>query len=157
MTRLAAISAALAFLATTALAQELPGDSLGLIPEAPTTAAKTKAQPVAPKKKSSTEQASEDLKMRIHYREAKTKVLQDPKLHEEWNRAHAQRTEPERREALKSYYKLFCDRVEKADPSVKPKVEELRKSLTWRLEPGVHIPPKMVKQVDAENPDATDN
>ena len=131
MTRLFALPIALCLLAAISDAQELPGDSLGLIPESPTPAKKPKSVPA---KKSSTEQASDDLQTRIRYREARTKALQDPKIQMEWDRAQAAKTDPEKREALKSYYNLFCDRVVKIDPTTKSHVETLRKTLAWRLE-----------------------
>ena len=131
MTRLLALPFALCLLAAISDAQELPGDSLGLIPESPAPAKKPKS---APAKKSSTEQASDDLQTRIRYREARTKALQDPKIQMEWDRAQAAKTDPEKREALKSYYNLFCDRVVNIDPTTKSHVETLRKTLAWRLE-----------------------
>ena len=139
MTRLLALTAALCLLATIAPAEETLGDPMSLIPESPAPAAKAKTKPKAaasPEKKSSTEQASDELQMRIRYREAKTKAMQDPKVQAEWDRAHAVKTDAERRAALKSYYNLYCDRMEKIDPVVKPRVELLRKSLAWRFDPG---------------------
>ena len=148
MTRLRALPAALFFLAAIADAQELPGDSLGLIPESPAPAAKPKS---APAKKSSTEQASDDLQARIRYREARTKALQDPRIQMEWDRAQAAKTDSEKREALKSYYNLICDRVVKIDPATKPHIETLRKTLAWRLETKHSKREKLAKPADEEN------
>ena len=130
--------------------QELPGDSLGLIPESPTPAKKPKP---APPKKSSTEQASDDLQTRIRYREARTKALQDPGIQMEWDRAQTAKTDPEKREALRSYYKMLCDRVVKIDPRTKPRIEALRNTLAWRLEPNHRKREKLVKPADEEDRD----
>ena len=132
MTRFPALFAALCLFATIATAEETPGDPLSLIPELPAPVAKPKPN-AAPAKKSATEQASDDMQSRIRYREAKTKVLQDPRFQAEWDRAHAAKTDPERREILKDYYTLFCDRMLKVDPTLRPRVEVLRRSLAWRF------------------------
>lgn len=154
MRQLLVFAAATCLLAANAFAQELPGEPLELIPEAPTTTAKPKSDPVQPRKKSSTEQASDDLQARIRYREAKTKALQTPGLQQEWNRANSAKTDPEKREALKSYYKILYDRIVKIDPTLKPRVEAQRKSITWRLEPGVLRRAKLVKPEDEPDADA---
>ncbi|MEO7317861.1 MAG: hypothetical protein ABIZ56_02610, partial [Chthoniobacteraceae bacterium] len=148
MTRLIALPTACCLLAAHAFAQELPGESLKLIPEAPKSTAKPRVESLEPKKKSSTEKESDDLVGRIRYREAKTRALQDPGVQQEWDRAQAAKTEPEKRETLKSYYKLLCDRMVKFDPTVKPRVEVLRKSLVWRLDPGARLRAKVVKPAD---------
>jgi hypothetical protein len=146
MTRLAIISPLLCWFAANAIGQELPGESLGLIPEPPQLATEPKSKSAPPpKKKSSTEQESDDLQLRIRYREAKTKALQDPKVRQEWDRAQTAKTDPEKRDALKGYYKLLCDRMVKIDSSVKPRVETLRKSLAWHLDPDARQRAKWVK------------
>ena len=147
MTRFLALPFALSLFAAMADAQEIPGDSLGLIPETPASAKKPAPMP---QKKSTTEQASDDLQARIRYREARTKALQDPKIQMEWDRAQAAKTDPEKREAMKSYYTLLCDRVVKVDPSTKPRVEKLRQSLAWRFETGHRKREKLAKPADEE-------
>lgn len=136
-------------------AQDLPGESLELIPEAPKGAARSKAKSSEPKKKSSTEQASDDLQTRIRYREAKTRALEDPRFQQEWDRAQAAKSEPEKREALKSYYKLLCDRMVKIDPAVKPRVEAFWKTLGWRLDPGARLRARMAKPVEEREEEET--
>jgi len=150
MTRTYAISALFCYFAASAFAQELPGESLRLIPEAPQTTAKPKSKPAPsqPKKKSSTEQESDDLLTRIRYREAKTKALQDPRVQQEWDRAQVAKTDPQKREALKDYYNLLFDRMVKIDATVKPRVEVLRKSLVWRLEPDTRLRAKVAKPAE---------
>ncbi len=153
-------SVAIAFTMAKAAAQETLGEPMPLIPESPLPANKPKPQPVVPKKKSSTEQAADDLQTRLRYRDAKTKALQDPRLQQEWERAHATKTEPARREAMKSYYTMFCDRMIRIDPGVKTQVEALRKSLAWRFTSTITTATKPVKPVgelDDANPDVTDN
>ena len=147
MTRLLALPFALCLFAAMAVAQEIPGDSLGLIPEAPAPEKKPKPEP---QKKSSTEQASDDLQARIRYREARTKALQDPRIQMEWDRAQAAKTDPEKREAMKSYYTLLCDRLVKIDPTTKSRVEKLRQSLAWRFETGHRKREKLAKPADEE-------
>ena len=139
----------------TAPTPELPGESLELIPEVPKSTTKPKAAPSEPKKKSSTEQASDDLQLRIRYREAKTRALEDPKLQQEWDRAQSAKTEPDKREALKSYYNLLCDRMVKIDSTVKPRVETFRKTLIWRLDPGAHLRAKTTKPTDEREEEET--
>ena len=155
MTRLLALPAAFYLLAAQVSAQELPGESLGLIPEAPKNTAKPKAEPAESKKKSSTEKESDDLVARIRYREAKTRALQDPAVQQEWDRAQAAKTEPEKRETMKSYYKLLCDRMVKIDSTVKPRVEVLRKSLVWRLDPGARLRARLAKPADERDEEET--
>ena len=128
--------------------EELPGEPSALIPELPPSVPMPKTTPAEPKKKSSTEQESDDLQARIRYREAKTKALQDPKIQAEWDRAEKAKTDPEKREILKNYYKLLCDRMVKIDSSVKPRVDALRRSLAWRLEPGALQRAKLVRPVE---------
>ena len=136
---------ALALCAVSALAQE---DGPGLIPDIPAPGKKPKAQPAAGEKKSSTEQAGDDLASRIRYREAKTKAMQEPKIQAEWDRAHAAKTEREKREALKSFYTMLYDRVIALDHSVKPRAEAARKTLAWRLDQRGIKPSEAVESED---------
>ena len=157
MTRLSIISPFLCLFAANAIGQELPGESLGLIPEAPQIATKPKSKSAPPpKKKSSTEQESDDLQSRIRYREAKTKAMQDPKVQLEWDRAQTAKTDPEKRDALKGYYRLLCDRMVRIDSSVKPRVESLRKSLAWHLDPDARQRVKLVKPANELDADERD-
>lgn len=118
-------------------AQELPGEDLSLIPEIPVLkpARKGKAnKPAAVKKKSSTEQSSDDLQARIRYRQIKTRALQDPRLQEQWDAAQTAPTDFEKRTTLRSYYEQLYDRMLKLDPSLRPQVQVARKALRWRFE-----------------------
>ena len=157
MTRSLIFTAAMCLLAANTFAQELPGEPMDLIPETPQTIAKPKPAPVEPKKKSSTEQASDDLQARIRYREAKTKALQTPGIQQEWDRANAAKTDPEKRQALKNYYKMFYDRMVKIDPTLKQRVETQRKTIAWRLEPGARQRANLVKPENVQDADETEN
>ncbi len=117
-------------------------EDLSLIPELPMPGKKPKggAEPAA--KKSSTEQASDDLQARVRYRQVKTKALADPKLQQEWDRAQTAGTSAEKRDALMSYYRRLYDRMVAIDPTMKPRVAAQRKALAWRLEPRTRKHPK---------------
>ncbi len=81
--------------------------------------------------KSKTAENAEELIARIHYREAYTKAQRDPKVMDEWDRAMKARTDLEKREALKSYYKLLHARILKVDASVK-KISDERRGISLR-------------------------
>jgi len=81
--------------------------------------------------KSKTSETVEELELRIHYRQAYTKAQRDPKVIAEWDRSAKARTDLEKREALKSYYKLLHARILALDSSVK-KVSDLRRGLSLR-------------------------
>jgi hypothetical protein len=121
---------------------------LPLIPESPEPGKKGKAAAGAATKgkKSSTEAAIDDLQERIRYRQAKTRALNDPAVQNAWDRAHATRTDVERRDALKAYYKLFYARVLRIDGTLKQRVaqsaERARRRLTQtRIDPSEPIDP----------------
>ncbi len=104
---------------------QLTPEPLPLIPEAPEPTRKPKGSAItepAKEKKSKTEIAADEMQERIRFRQAKTKVTQDPVMQEEWNRAHRTRTDFERREALKAYYTKLYSRMLKLDPSIKARV-----------------------------------
>jgi hypothetical protein len=121
---------------------------LPLIPESPEPGKKGKGAAATAKKdkKSSTEAAIDDLQERIRYRQAKTRALNDPAVQNAWDRAHATRTDGEKREALKAYYKLFYARVLRIDGTLKQRVaqgeERARRRLTQtRIDPSEPIDP----------------
>ena len=89
--------------------------------------------PVAPEKRSKTEVAEDALQGRIRYRQAKTKAIRDPKVISELARADAALTDQERRDALKSHYKLLFARMEKLDKTLKPQLELRSKNALGRL------------------------
>lgn len=119
----------------------MPSDSsllsappLRLIPDSPVQrASKKSAQQAAPDQKTKTEIAAEEMADRIRYRRARTKALNDPAVQGELARAQAARTDYEKREALKSYYKLLYARMAKIDPSLKSRIAVDSQSSLWRL------------------------
>ena len=115
-------------------AQLLPPPSgLSLIPEIPMPPEKSRPRAVeSPIKKrdSATADAEDLIKQRIRLREAKTKAQRDPAVQAEWDRAAAVRTDYEKREVLKGYYKLLYGRMAKVDPALKAPIEtQLREAL----------------------------
>lgn len=101
-----------------------------LIPEQIPQNAKPAAAPKAIEK-SKTEQSAEELLERIHFREARVKALRDPKVQAEWDSAAKAKTDYDKREALKRYYKLLYARILKIDSSVK-KTADLREAAALR-------------------------
>ena len=119
---------------------------LPLIPEPPPTE-KTKPGAGRKPKKSATEAASDELQKRIRFREVKTRAFNDPAVRAEWDRAQVARTDYEKREALKSYYKLLFGRMRRIDGSLKNQVaasEErmLRRLRQTRIDPTEPIDPQ---------------
>lgn len=115
------------------------GESLPLIPETPATVEKPKGmaipEPKAEKeKKSQTEISADELQQRIRFRAAKTRALKDPAVQAEWDRANGVRTDLEKREALKSYYKLLYGRMAKIDGSLKKRIDFAQARSLRRLE-----------------------
>jgi hypothetical protein len=108
-------------------------DTLSLIPETPLPSTKPKSSGADVKKKSSTEKASDDLQARVHVRDVKTRALQDPKFADQWAQAQKATTTPAKRELLTRYYNSLYDRMAALDPKLKPQLDELRQSLTWRI------------------------
>ena len=95
-----------------------------------------------PSEPSRTEAAEADLEERIRFRVARDKVRQDPALQMEWDRAQAARTDYEKREILKRYYKEFYARVAKADPDPRlKKLIELNRTRSLRTLEQTRIQP----------------
>ena len=110
-----------------------PPTGLSLIPEIPLPPEKSRSRTVeSPIKKrdSATADAEDLVKQRIRLREAKTKAQRDPAVQAEWDRAAAVRTDYEKREVLKGYYKLLYGRMAKIDPTLKAPIDaQLQQSL----------------------------
>lgn len=113
----------------------LPPDTLGLIPEAPEPVKKPKGEALKEptEKVDRTTAAENELGSRVRLRELTTRVRQEPKIVAEWERANAAKTDYEKREALKSYYKQLYDRIVKLDPSLEKRVMEIRAKSLHRL------------------------
>lgn len=101
-----------------------------LIPEQVPQNAKPAPEP-KPEAKSKTEANAEELIERIRLREAQVKALRDPQVQAEWDRAAKAKTDHEKRESLKRYYKLLYARILKIDSSVK-KTADLREHAALR-------------------------
>ena len=117
-------------------------DELQLIPEIPAPIEKPRGsaieQPGADKdgkvKPNKTQVAADDVADRIRLRSAKTRALRDPKVQAEWETADKARTDLERREALKRYYTLLYDRIDKSDATLKKLTALRRVSVIHKLE-----------------------
>jgi len=77
--------------------------------------------------------AEEDIRMRVHLRQAATRVLNDPTIQAEWAAAHRVPTDPQRRALLAIYYNHFYDLMIKLDPSVAVRANLRRQSSLSRL------------------------
>jgi hypothetical protein len=110
-------------------------ENLGLIPEAPEPAKKPKGEAlVEPTKKvDRTTAAENELAARVRLRELTTRVRQEPNVAAEWDRAQTARTDFDKRDALKNYYKLLYDRIVKLDPTLQKRVAEMRTKSLHRL------------------------
>lgn len=117
-----------------------------LIPEQIPQNAKPAPEP-KPDAKSKTQENAEELLERIHFREARVKALRDPQVQAEWDRAGKAKTDYEKREALKRYYKLLYGRILKIDSSVKKtadlrEVASLRRLEQTRIDPTEALDPQ---------------
>lgn len=114
-----------------------PPAGLPLIPEIPMPTElprpRSTESPIK-KRESVTADAEDAVKQRIRLREAKTKAQRDPAVQAEWDRAEAMKTDYEKRETLKSYYRLLYGRMTKIDPSLKAPINTLLQQSLARLE-----------------------
>lgn len=115
-----------------------PPAGLPLIPEIPMPPPlpPTRSRPESPirKRDSATADAEDAVKQRIRIREAKTKAQRDPAIQAEWDRAESLRTDYEKREAMKNYYRLLYGRMTKLDPSLKAPIDTLLQQSLARLD-----------------------
>ena len=70
--------------------------------------------------------AAETMGIRVRFRRARTKVMEDQELQALRYEADLARTDAEKRELLKEYYEILFDRILKADPMVASVVEQQR-------------------------------
>jgi len=115
-----------------------PPAGLPLIPEVPLPTdlpprGRSTESPIK-RRDSVTADAEDAVKQRIRIREAKTKAQREPAVQAEWDRANGLRTDFEKRDALKSYYRLLYGRMIKIDPSLKAPVDTLLQQSLARLE-----------------------
>lgn len=97
-------------------------------------------------KSSKTDVSAQELRDRIRFREAKTKALRDPQVQEKWERSGKAKTDYEKRDELKNYYKLLYARMAKFDSSIKKLIDErqalsLRRLEQTRIDPTVAFDP----------------
>lgn len=113
-----------------------PPAGLPLIPEIPMPQERPRQSTVESpiKRRDSTAEAEDQIKLRIRMREAKTKAQRDPALQAEWDRSNEVKTDYEKREVLKGYYKLLAARMAKIDPTLKEAIEKQTKESLSRLE-----------------------
>jgi surface protein G len=109
-----------------------------LIPETPETIEKPRGSalgmPGERLKPNKTSTAANEVAERIRFRQAKTKALRDPAVQAEWANSESARTDLEKREALKRYYKLLYARIAKIDSTLKKAIELQQMSSLRRLE-----------------------
>ena len=125
-------------------------ETLPLIPDAPASAEKPAGRAITEprvEKRSKTEAAADEVQQRVRFREVKTRALKDPAVQTEWERAHAMRTDYEKREALKSYFNRLYGRMRKIDGSLKKRIaEEQQRSLArlsqTRIDPTEPLDPQ---------------
>ena len=111
-----------------------PPAGLPLIPESPMPPARSRPESPIRKRDSVTADAEDAVKQRIRLREAKTKAQRDPAIQAEWDRAESLRTDYEKREAMKSYYRILYGRMTKLDPSLKAPIDALLQQSLARLD-----------------------
>jgi hypothetical protein len=114
----------------------LTTEPLPLIPEAPEPTERPRTSDIQEprrEKKSSTEEATNEMKERIRYREVKTRALKDPAIQAEWERAHKVGTDYEKRESLKKYYTMLYARMARIDKTLKKRIAEQERTSIRRL------------------------
>ena len=137
-------------------AQLLPPPSgLSLIPEMPLPPEKSRPRTVeSPIKKRDTTADAEDLvRQRIRMREARTKAQREPVVQAEWERAAAMKTDYEKREVLKGYYRLLYGRMARIDPTLKAPIDQQLHESLGQLEQN-HIAPTQPPSTVADGPRA---
>ena len=110
-----------------------PPAGLSLSPDIPLPPEKTRPRTTVEspiKRRDATADAEDLVKQRIRLREAKTKAQRDPAIMAEWDRAAGMKTDYEKREVLRGYYKLLYGRMAKLDPTLKAATDkQLQESL----------------------------
>ena len=109
------------------------GETLPLIPDTLETTEKPKGGAMIEPRKDKTSAAEDELGARLRMREIRTQALKDAKIQSEWDRAHAAKTDFEKREAMKSYYTLLYAKMEKLDGSLRKRIAELKSVSIKRL------------------------
>lgn len=116
-----------------ALSPAKPAEPLPLIPDTPDITEKPKGSAIANPRPDKTSAAEDELGARLRMREIRTLALKDAKIQSEWDRAHAVKTDFEKREAMKSYYTLLYAKMQKLDGSLQKRIAELKSISIKRL------------------------
>lgn len=74
-------------------------------------------------KQSKTLETEEDLKGRIRFREVRTLALKDPAVQDDWTRAQAAKTDPQKRVAMREYYTHLFARMLKIDGTLAKRID----------------------------------
>ena len=85
-------------------------------------------------KKSKTEAAADALEVQVRLRTAKTRAIKDPEVQAMWENSLVAKTDWEKRDSLKRYYRLMYARMEKFEPKLKKEIDERRTASLRRLE-----------------------
>jgi hypothetical protein len=96
---------------------------------------------------------SGELEGRIRYREARTKVASDPKVQALWEESRQARTDFEKRDALRRYYKTLYARILTMDKALAPIVEERQRTSLRRLDQTRIAPTDAQEELHRTHPD----
>jgi hypothetical protein len=98
-------------------------------------------------KKPKVSAAADELRERIHFRQAKTRALKDEKVQEKWNEVQSAKTDAVKMESLKQFYTLLFDRMLKVDASLKTRIEKVKSEIDYRIEKPALVDLKTTRQV----------
>ena len=101
-----------------------------------------------PIKKNKTETNTDDIADRIKFREAKTKALRDEQVQEQWAVFESQKSDEEKRVALRKYYTLLYARILKINGSIK-KLVSLREAESLKQLDQSRVRPEEYQQASA--------
>lgn len=113
----------------------LSAEPLPLIPDTPENTEKPKGSAIVQTKRDKTSDAENELAARIRLRELRNQALKEPKVQAEWDRAHAVKTDAEKRAALINYYTLLYTKMAKLDTSLQKRIDALQTIAIRRLTP----------------------
>jgi hypothetical protein len=114
------------------LSNEQP--QLPLIPDTPENTQKPQGGgAIAEPKRDKTAAAENELIAHLRLRELRYQVLKDPKIQAEWVRAHATKTDAERRVVLANYYTMLYTKMAKLDSTMAKRITDLQTIAVHRL------------------------
>ena len=114
---------------------------LPLVPEAPDLDAlqdgarelKGRVEDRVKKERNRTEEAADEVALRVRFRQAYTRALSDPEVQQHWQESRRAGTDYERREQLKSYYTRLYGLMRKSDRHLAGRVDREEKESMRRL------------------------